>query len=242
MINYNAMVKFKIVILVFFSLVSCVLSAQEEIMTDSIKKESYALINITTPIDFIAPRYRIGYIHQLAPKWRLGLAVGFNDNSINISNNYNIEENYRFWEVRPQLYYMFDPINKHRPYFSTEIYYINHTDTFENSSYFQDNDQGSIRFNRADYKREKYGVNFSYGFMFKIIGDFGLNTYVGLGVRVRDVSFSNVDRIPPYTTITNEDFYDDDEIDFFGTNSYKNEEGSVFGVNFTFGVNLFYRF
>ncbi|MDT0555092.1 hypothetical protein [Patiriisocius hiemis] len=221
-------------ILIAFVSLSCY-AQKENIVTDTLQKESYILLNITTPLDPIAPRYRMGYVSQVTPNWRVGLALGYGNNEINaFGNDGRIEEDYTLWEVRPQVYYMFEPSNKKRPYFSGELFYINHTDNFSDTFYIPENNENDIiRYDNIDYKRQKYGVNFKFGFMFKLIGEFGLDTYIGTGIRVRTVSFSNV--INPRI---DENF--DDELGF--GNSYFREEGTVVGVNFTFGANLFYRF
>lgn len=82
-------------------------------------------------------------------------------------------------------------------------------------------------------ERQKKGFNLKYGAFLPFGDAVGMNVYVGLGVRVRDVA---------YTDLSNErieDYYDDD---FEFLDSLYRREGNLTGLNFTLGAKFFYTF
>lgn len=78
-------------------------------------------------------------------------------------------------------------------------------------------------------------MNFKYGFLFNSKKRIGFNLYTGLGLRIRNNSFSE---------IINPNIVDlgPEGGDMFGFDIYRNVDGTSFGANFVLGIKLYYRF
>ncbi len=206
--------------------------------TDEIKNlgnnNSYFTINLLSSINTFSPRWRIGYIRNINKKWKAGLDIGYGNRNLSFSDfGDKIGKDYQIWELRPELYYIINPARKTKKYFSVELFYINHKDVFYEDHYFPI-DKESMSYDKSDFNRQKYGLNLKYGFIIYSKKRLGINLYTGLGMRVRKNTFSNV---------INPNFIDlgAEGQDMFGFDNYKNEEGTAFGPNFSFGFKLYYK-
>ncbi|WP_299884203.1 hypothetical protein [uncultured Lacinutrix sp.] len=209
------------------------LQAQEDNKTNS--QGSMLTFNLVSPIIDYTPRWNIGYTKPLNEKWLIGLELGYGNHDITIVDYNRIEKDYKLWEIRPQVYYILNPNYKMKMYLSAELFYINHTDTFFNENYNINNNSQNIRYDKADYKRIKTGGNLNFGAFINFSKYIGVNPSIGLGVRNRNVSYSNV--VNPQETMFN-----DDDGDWFGTNNYIEDTGNNFNINFALNLKLYYRF
>lgn len=149
-------------------------------------------------------RWRLGYLHQLNQRWAVGADFGYGNKSLAV---FREREDYRLYEFRPELFYLLLQKRKTRVYFSFQPFYIFHTETLRNKSVFAEG-LGRVSFDRADYKRIKYGFTFNYGFLFPLFPSTRLNVYTGGGLKRRENhygSFVNLapspyheDHFPPY--------------------------------------------
>ena len=208
--------------------------AQTDQQNDTIGK-SYVTINLLAPLDVYLPRWRMGYIKKIDNKWKIGLDIGYGNHDITLSGFRNyIEEQYRIGEIRPQFYYILNPERKAENYVSVELFYVNHKDVFDGGDYFSEN--GSFQqYDSANFRRQKYGINLIHGFLFYSKWRIGVNGYIGIGLKIRNKTFSDV--INPKEM--------DPGIeggDMAGIMDYRRVEGIKVGVNPVLGIKLYYKF
>ena len=211
------------------------LNAQENVNTkDShTKNESCFTFDIFSSLNKYSPRWRVGYIQDIHPKWKIGFNFGYGNENISYTQyiDKNFEEDYKLWEIRPELYYVIKQSQKATGYCSFELYYIHHTDVFHNLSYAPTGG-GYFSYDQADYLRQKYGFNFNIGTFSNLGRKLGLNFYTGLGLKIRNNSFSNIINPMP-TEYFERDMYDDFE--------FREKEGVKAGFNFSIGLKLFIK-
>jgi hypothetical protein len=197
--------------------------------------KSYLTVDLTTPINFVAPRYRFGYIHSLNENWRIGADIGFGSEWTTWKNAINDDnDNYLLLEGRFELYHILNPLERVNIYISGETYFIHQEEVYYNGEYEPENQDFYITYDQADFRRAKYGFNLKFGVMIPFGEHVGLNPYIGIGPRFRDVKFNNIVNPVPVT-----DYYDDEN--WFWDSQYK-KEGTVFGLNFTLGLKFFVVF
>ncbi len=210
------------------------LNAQENVSIEDspAKLESFFTFDVFSSLNTYSPRWRVGFIRDIDPKWKVGLNLGYGNK--NISYTYfadKFEEDYKLWEIRPELYYVRKRSQKATTYASFELYYINHKDVFHNSSYIPV-EGGCLSYDRADYLRQKYGFNVNIGTFSNLGRKLGLNFYTGIGLKIRNNSFSDIIN-PESTECLERDMYDDFE--------YRQKEGLRAGFNFSIGLKLFLK-
>jgi hypothetical protein len=194
---------------------------------------SYITFDLSTPINLVAPRYRFGYINSLSENWRIGIDLGFGSEWTTwkyIINDDN--DDYLLVEGRFELYHILNPTKRVNIYISGEAYYIYQEEVYYFGEYEPEDQDFYIRYDRADFRRQKYGINMKFGVMIPFGEYVGMNAYIGAGPRVRDVTFSNVVNPVPFM-----DYYDDES--WLWDSQYKTE-GTEIGLNFTLGIKFFY--
>jgi len=223
-------------LLLVITMSSSLLHAQED-TRDS--RTSMLTFNLASPIINYSPRWNIGYTKAINKKWLVGVELGYGNfgTSINFAGESNrIEKAYQLWEVRPQVYYVFNPSYIAKMYVSAELFYINHTDTFFNNTFSINNDSQNIRYDKADYKRIKTGGSLNFGAFIDFSKYIGINPSIGLGLRNRDVNYSNI--INPREV----PFDDVDDSYLFTTDNYKKITGNEFGFTLALSLKLYYKF
>ncbi len=195
-------------------------------------KKSYLTLDLSTPVNIVAPRYRIGYIQTLSPKWKIGVDLGYGSEYTTFKTFINNDNSdYQLFEVRSEVYYVFNPTRRVSQYISGEVYVVLHSEEYTYDTFYDDDDL-SIHYDKADMHREKYGVNLKYGVFVPFGNKVGMNAYIGAGPRIRNVEFDN---------LVNPNVYDDYIDDEFGfVNHHYVEEGTNFGFNFALGFKFFY--
>lgn len=101
---------------------------------------------------------------------------------------------------------------------------------FENGVFEQG--ESDIRYDKADYLRQKYGLNLKAGILVASTRRIGLDVYTGIGLRIRNNQYSNL--VNP-----REEEGDFREMDL---SSYLLEEGSSLGFNLAVGLKLNFNF
>lgn len=221
--------KFSIVLLLF--LVGPNLFGQE--IPDSPEPQSYITTNLFTPFGPYNPRFRVGYIQFLSPRYRAGIDIGYGTESLSfLAIGDNTGNEYQLFEVRPEVYFILNPTRKGNHYVSAEIFYIYQKESPVDDNYKSEATDTYIQFDTADFERKKYGFHFKYGIFFAFAKNFGGNAYAGIGFKVRDNRYSNV--VNPRE---NESYFD--EFGFF--ESYREDEGIKTSVDLSLGFKLFYR-
>ncbi|NND63402.1 MAG: hypothetical protein HKN48_09435 [Flavobacteriaceae bacterium] len=204
--------------------------------------------NVFTPFMGNTPRYRFGYIQPISGRWMAGIDVGYGAEGIVIDFGSDGLEDYQLYELRGELYYLLDVRRKGDHYLSFETHYLNHTQTFFNDAIEYQDDRRKELYERTDYERDRIAFTIKYGTFYYFSEQFGINIYYGMGLRIRNNTFSNTVSYPPsdFPDISNEDgdsgfFVDDDEAFDFGANNYTRIEGRAYGLNISLGIKLFYR-
>lgn len=198
--------------------------------TNSENKDSYITVSLWPIADPYAPRFRLGYVQYLAPNWKAALDVGYGFKGLSafFATDNNTGVGYSLWEIRPEVHYIFNPEAKTLKYISAELFYIHQDHVFEDDDYISEQN-GDVRFDRADFTRQKYGMHFKFGLFLDIGKNLGFNFFGGLGFRIADKEYSNI--INPQ---------DDDFISEWFTGPYE-REGTVFGVNAALGIKFYYK-
>ena len=201
---------------------------------DSIKSsnDSYISFDLTTLLDSRAPRLRASYFKDINSHWKIGTAVGYGNRGLSFfagnNNSDRIQDDYKLWEVRPEIIWIENPEDEDKRYLSLELFYVNHTDVLLQGEFRQDG--LIVPYNSVDYQRQKYGLNIKYGFILDINDRLSFNLYSGLGFRIRNNVFKNAD--------ISDDFF---SRNIFGGIKYREQGGSDFNYNFPLGLKLLYR-
>lgn len=228
-------------ILSLFLIISFIsLYAQEE---SNYKKEVYLTTNISSTTISYAPRWTLGVIIPIKEKWFVGLDVGYGNKKsiIGFSKSTNrVDNEYKLWEIRPQIYYLLTSEVHFKSYISVELFYINHKDVFvNNNELLQEeryiyNNKVFIKYDQANYLRKKYGLNLNYGIIATIWRQLGINFNLGLGIRDRQVSFTNIINPRQFTP-------DEDRFLPFESENYLTDKGVNIGLNFDFNIKLYLK-
>jgi hypothetical protein len=207
------------------------------------EKKSVITLSLGTPTVSYAPRYNIGYMHKVARRWWAGIALGYGNYSssfgIGVENGSDfITKEYKIFEVRPEIYFDLRPSSKLKHLVSAEFFYINHKDQFTNDRYFAPDGFTEYKFDAADYKRIKTGVNINYNLMFYFAERFGLIWKTGFGVANRNVKYSNFTNRREIDNSGGSSY----EGNILGTDQYIDFSGTRTKFNFDLDLKLFYKF
>ena len=205
------------------------------------ERKNIITLSLLSPTFSYAPRYNIGYMHKVSRRWWAGIEAGYGNYGTAFGigaeggSDY-ITNDYKLFEVRPEIYFDLRPSSKLKHLVSAEFFYISHKDHFTTDRYYAPDGFTEYRYDAADYKRIKTGVNLNYSLMFYFTSRFGLLWKTGLGIANRTVKYSNVVN---RTLLANND---DDEGNIFGTDGYLEDSGTVNKFNFNQDLKLFYKF
>lgn len=209
-------------------LVSCSLQAQETLHKNRL---TVGLINQIE----VAPRYNLGYFRDITEKISVGVTFGYGNYNIMYVQPAENTENYKLFEIRPEIMFFHRTTKKSPHYVSAEFFYINHTDRFSKSYYYKNN--RDVFFDQANYQRTKMGLNINYGIVvsFNKNKRFGMIPEMGLGYKIRNVKFSN---------IINEKVSESESEGCFPYSSENmyHELGTIKNIHFNFNWRLYYKF
>ncbi|MCW9038541.1 hypothetical protein [Altibacter sp.] len=219
-----------------YLLMGAIVIAQETELKsiEQLRGPSYISFDLTTPFNFGTPRYRFGYIQGFKGPWKASLDVSYGSENTSITKFWDIDsENYELVEIRAEAYYIFKATLSVEHYLATELFYIDHTETFIANYYYPEaNPDMILRYDRADYRRQKYGIHIKYGALISFAKYFGVNLYYGIGIRTRDTNFNNL--LNPRV-----DSDPQNEFQFFDS-LYRNQGNNV-GLSMTLGVKFLYK-
>ncbi|MAP53777.1 hypothetical protein [Altibacter sp.] len=216
-------------------IIGVIVNAQEQEVSTEIQTQgpSYLSFDVTSPFNFGTPRYRLGYIHGFGTSWKASVDIGYGSEGISITKFSDIaSENYKLMEVRAEAYYIFKATSSVEHYLAAELFYINHTETIISNYYYPENEAGIVRYDEADYRRQKQGAHIKYGALIAFGKRFGVNVYYGIGIRYRDIEFNNL--IDP-----REDNDPEDEYPIF--NGLYRNQGSNIGLSMALGIKFLFR-
>ena len=228
--------KFKITLLMC-SLMLYGARAQE---TPQEEYSSIVTLSILSPTISYAPRYNVGYMRKVAQRWWVGLEAGYGNHGSSFGmgkEGDNLTKDYRIFEFRPEVFYSLRNHGKVKHLVSAELFYINHTDHFTTDKYYGKDGYPEYRYDAADYKRIKTGMNINYSVFFYFSQRLGLIWKAGFGIKNRDVTYSNV---------VNQSVADnggnDERFSWFGEDKFIEQSGSEVNFNFNMDLKLFYKF
>jgi hypothetical protein len=151
----------------------------------------------TTPsslVDF-TPRLRLGVEYQQSEKFAYSLDFGLGNSVINFYrvNDSDLENDYEFWEVRPELkYYFLKPNNVVSMYGALEFFYLETSSSIYDDHYYPENTSTAILFDKADFRKQKMGAHLKAGLKLVANNKFSFDFYVGGGMAYRMVNYTNV--------------------------------------------------
>ena len=223
-----------LIVLVLFGIISNT-SAQ----SDEFDKLNYLTFDVLSPVINYSPRYEIGYYRHLNDQWIVGAEVGIGtyDTSINFAAPGGwIEKDYRSFSIAPEIIYMRNPYRITKRFISAELFYIYHTDNFQNKSYTDTEFIKTYNYESADYQRNKFGLNLNYGMIINFSNSVGIIPKIGGGIKIRDVQFKNIENL---TVSQGEGFYGCTPS---FTSRHLEVEGLVTRFHFNFELQFFLKF
>ena len=203
------------------------------------EKNNFLNLNLISPIYSYSPRWNLGYHRVLNRHFILGAEVGFGSYGVSINNAADadwIEDEYFSFEFSPELKYMINPADKTKMFASVDLFYIYHSDNLKDRTYEDQTDMNFYRYESADYQRHKFGLNLNYGFIINFSDTFGLIPKIGLGVKMRDVNFSNIKN----PVVDNN--YEESDTFFPTSNDFLTVEGFHTNVNFNFELQFYFKY
>ena len=231
----------KLLLLLAIAIISTSVYSQENKKEDYLYTNAgYITFNILSPINFDTPRYRFGYVHSFNEKFRASLDIGYGSDAITFRGIEDFissdRQDYSLFEIRPELYYILNPTKPVQMHIGIEVFYINHNETILNNYYQVIDTNEQVSYSQADINRQKYGSHLKFGAFipFGRENKMGMNIYAGLGFRVRDNSFTNVQN----TINSDVDFFEDDD---FIYSPYYRFDGATVGISVALGFKLFYK-
>lgn len=231
----------KLLIIAIITVTSISAFAQEkEQENGTFKNAGFITFNILAPVNFDMPRYRFGYVHSFNEKFRASLDLGYGSDAITYRGIEDFitsdRQDYSLFEIRPEVYYILNPSGPVHMHIGLELFHINHNETLFNDYYQIIDTNEQVRYDQVDLNRKKYGTHIKFGAFipFGRESNMGMNIYAGVGVRIRDNSFTNI-RNP---VAGGGDFFEDE--DWFYEPFYR-YEGASTGLSVALGFKLFYR-
>jgi hypothetical protein len=164
--------------------------------TEKVKTSISVHVMPLTLIDY-TPRIRVGVEMKHGNNISYSLDVGYGNYFLNknrlIFDGMWWNEDYNFFEVRPELkYYFNDPEENFNTYCALELFYLHMTDHMTNSYYHKDNTENIILFDQADFLKDKLGLHLKAGCNIIAFNRLGVDIYLGLGVAWRQIQYQNV--------------------------------------------------
>lgn len=182
-------------ILYLIVLIPIGLFAQAEIGIEP-RNENYITTDLLSPFfinsgSYLTPRFRFGYIDNLNENTKIGIDIGYGSAN---SSLINTGDRYVLWEVRPEYYRILNPHKKTLKYVSLEIFYMNQKEVFTTQSLLN-KEYEYLSFDRANYKRQKFGLIPKFGIFINISERIGLNWYIGVGLNYRRNDYDNFENL-----------------------------------------------
>ncbi|MFD2907628.1 hypothetical protein ACFSX9_02660 [Flavobacterium ardleyense] len=204
--------------------------------------EFNSIITLSTfsPIVNYAPRWNLGYIRKIDKRYWLGFELGYGNKNISVNfaeKGGYIKNDYKIFEIKPEIYYDLKPKSKLKHLLSLEFQYVKHTDKFNNSWYYDLDSKTYFKFDSAEYQRIKYGIGINYNLIYNITKNLALLQKAGIGFRKRDVLYSNV-----INRIEDENFEEPDSSVIPVSNGFLRDNGINNSFNFNLDLKIIYKF
>jgi len=140
------------------------------------------------------PRLRVG-VEYISDK-KLGYSIDFGMGN-NFLNHWRLNglvwgQDYSFFEVRPEIKYLFKNTKKSYTYAALEFFFINMRDVLESGSYQKANSRIETTFDRATFNKEKYGLHLKGGINYFVSNRLNIDFFGGIGFAKRNFSYANI--------------------------------------------------
>lgn len=202
--------------------------------------KSIATFSTFSPTISYAPRWSLGYIRKIEKRYWLGVEIGYGNQNLSVNFAEEggwIKKDYKIFEIKPEIYYDLSQKSNLKHLLSLELQYLNHLDNFKNSWYYNLDTKTYYRYDLADYKRIKYGVNINYSLIYNFTKKIALMQKTGIGFRQRNVKYSNV-----INKIEDENFEESDVILVPVSNGFLRDNGLNNSFNFNLDLKIIYKF
>jgi len=148
-----------------------------------------------TPITLLdyTPRLRVGIEYSNQTKWQYGLDFGIGNPTLNKWRLDGMvwEKDYSFFEIRPEIKYVYRKSTCFLLYCSAELFYLQLTDHLLSANYQKDN-RHFVIYDEADFKKQKTGIHLKTGADFNVFKRFYFDVYGGIGFANRTIAYANV--------------------------------------------------
>lgn len=135
------------------------------------------------------PRYRIGLEYISDKQLGYTVDIGYGNHTLNRWRFSDKNRVYSLFEIRPEIKYLFLRHRNHFLYGAIEGFYINENKILGSGHYQRENADFEIRFDRAKFRRQKYGARLKLGLNLSVFERFSLDVYGGFGVAHRNISY-----------------------------------------------------
>lgn len=178
-----------------------------QVSEDQKQGNYHSVITVSSFAPFRDQRFNVGYMHQLNSRWWLGTEIAYGQKGMT-PYNLGFEDDYKIYEVKPELYYSLDPRSRLKHFLSAELSYLNHRSERTNAGYY-DSSGEYYRFDAADFRRIRKGLSINYSILLHRESSwFGFMPKVGIGIAHRSVRYHHVEGKQP-------DFEGPDDMRFF---------------------------
>lgn len=164
------------------------------------ESRSFISTSLLTPTIYTAPRYNLGYLQSIDDRWMAGLDLEYGSFGLmmfsNQRNSGYLDEDYRSWSVRPEVYRILRPDARVKKYLSLDLFFIKHTDHLkdpekkEDRYYYDDGEE--VIFDEAMYSRNKSGFTVYYGILIPASKRLWVDISGGLGMKFLNVQYTHV--------------------------------------------------
>lgn len=184
-------------------------------------------LSLISPLNYAGPHIAVGYYRFIKPDLQIGLDIGYGGKE---TKNHDategfVGENYNYFTVKPEVRFFLDQESTIQHFIGVEAFYMRLSDQYLDSHYFTVESQ-AYEFEKADYRRVKYGANFLYGFKLRINRYIAVIQENGIGLRMRSIDYHNV-----------QGETESNQKSVFAISNFK-KEGNTFMFNFFFDLKL----
>ncbi|UII20369.1 hypothetical protein [Fulvivirga ligni] len=194
-------------------------------------RTDYLTIEPLSIINFQTPKIKIGFNKNITPRWDASITLGYGHQKFAFPGS-EVGSRYRLYELRNEWQYQAYRYKRYRYFLGIEVFYIHHTDVYYASKLYNVDDDYTLAFNHADFRRQKMGLLLKNSFQFLLSDKIGIHMYTGLGFRVRKNAFTNVD--PVWIE------FDDEDSRYLFEDHYNTEEGTEVSPDLAAGFKFIY--
>ena len=161
--------------------------------SDNQFKQKLKVQFVPLPVNDITPRYRFGLFYESGKRVNYSLDIGYGNTFMNkwrIKDS-KWEDNYSFYELRPEFQYFLSQNQYFSIYGATELFYLQMKSIFTDGVYESEQGQ-TVSYARANYNKQKYGAHLKLGVVFHARPRIDVDFFAGIGVAHRKIDYYNV--------------------------------------------------